>query len=78
MLGWASCAAALMALDCNFEVSACGQFVEVMSRNIGMDIKRFSHLCGGDTLFGFARKQIHGAACWVAECRCDGGHGGSE
>jgi hypothetical protein len=78
MLRGPSCAATFVALYCNFEIAACCQFVEVMARNVGVHFKLFCYLSSGDTLLGFARKQIHGTTSWIAECRCDGGHGGGE
>jgi hypothetical protein len=37
-----------MAVNGNFQVSACRQFVEVVSCNVWVDIKFFGHLSSSD------------------------------
>jgi hypothetical protein len=38
-----------MAINCYFQISTCGQLVEVMSRNVGMNFEFFCDLGSSDT-----------------------------
>lgn len=78
MLRGTSRSGAFAALDGDFDVSACGQLVEMMARHIGMHPELLSDLGGGHTFGTFPNEQVDPPSGRIAKGGGDCRHRGGE